>query len=471
MRTKRNLQRKRNAPDECLKENMHDRATRSKRRKEDDLISDINLSKINDCTVEIDTRDVEAVRAYKIREMKNKKAAETCSDNEIRTMSDDVEEQLTDTSTDDHHRRASCPRKETSKEIEVFNFKNKTWMSDITFLVQGKRIYCSKTVLAMFSPVFRTMFSGRNYKQKGTLVELPGKEYESFLDFLKCVFPNVSHPEITKQNVFKILSLAFEYNVGNLLQQCEEYLVKSIELREPCINSLMRILTKAKQYKLNALKDYCIKILLEKDPFAVQASGEKLGLNDTLHFVQGEIILKKHGLLKKARLDLEKTCKAFEMQDIQHAFGGFEQAEAGKLELSLKIDKAEDLNKQTARSEIVSFYGLKFSAQTVIFTTTNVDDDDVVSYLNLYIKCVSDQYRDKDWTCDVRAKCILKMRVPGGRRNEQITKTKTFTFSENHAFFTGLKTKLGPSTGKHAGTLQGREFEAIVYFLANMPKD
>jgi hypothetical protein len=77
----------------------------------------------------------------------------------------------------------------------------------------------------------------------------------------------------------------------------------------------------------------------------------------------------------------------------------------------------------------------------------------------------------KDWTCDVRAKCILKMRVPGGRRNEQITKTKTFTFSENHAFFTGLKTKLGPSTGKHSGSLQGREFEAVVYFLANMPKD
>lgn len=157
---------------------------------------------------------------------------------------------------------------------------------------------------------------------------------------------------------------------------------------------------------------------------------------------------------------------AFEMTDVLQAFGGFEQAEASKLELSLKIGKSEELDIKTATSEFVCLYGLKFSTE-IVYSPRSSENE--ASYMNLFLKCVNDGSLDCNWCCDVRAKCMLKMRVVG-RKGEQITKTKTFKFCESQAFFTGLKTKLASPVAKNTRLAQSREFEAVVYFLANRPK-
>lgn len=363
----------------------------------------------------------------------------------------------------------------TTKPNVVFDFTNQTWMSDVTFLVQGKRIYGSRTILSLFSPVFKAMLSENfgDMSNKQKVIDIPGTEYDSFIDFLKCLLPNTSQ-EITKENVFHLLPLAHEYTVSTLLTKCETFLLNYIEKQEPCENNLMRILARAKLYDLHKVKDASLKFLAEMDPLAVQVAGDKWHLRDTLQYAQGEIVLKKHAKLQKAQAEFVQTCKAFGMSDVLQSFNGFETAEAAKLELSLKVHGSELLSgvvniDAMATSEVVCLYGLQFSAEGVIYSPTSIDENQ--SYFKLYLKCVCDDYMKYSWSCEVRAKCILNLKkVKVENRVEPVSNMKTFTFTENHIFHTGLKMALGHLISENSGFVKNRELDVVVYFLANKPK-
>lgn len=60
---------------------------------------------------------------------------------------------------------------------------------DIIFIVEGRKLYASKAILCMWSPVMEAMFS-HNFKERdATEVELPGKDYEEMNELMRVVHP------------------------------------------------------------------------------------------------------------------------------------------------------------------------------------------------------------------------------------------------------------------------------------------
>ena len=91
----------------------------------------------------------------------------------------------------------------TSGEKEQISFSVKTWKEDLKLIVEGRAIYVNKAVLAIVSPVFETMFTA-NFKEKNTdEIEMPDKSYDSFVNFLECVYPG-NTKQITGKSVIHV---------------------------------------------------------------------------------------------------------------------------------------------------------------------------------------------------------------------------------------------------------------------------
>ena len=116
-------------------------------------------------------------------------------------------------SKDDGH---SGERREVRAHDTPFN--HKSWKSDLTVVVEGKELYVSKVILASLSPVFDRMF-GSEFKEKTTnRLTLPDKGYESFLEFVCCIYPGVDKP-ITSKLVWFLSELYTEQHVCTFILQ------------------------------------------------------------------------------------------------------------------------------------------------------------------------------------------------------------------------------------------------------------
>ena len=77
----------------------------------------------------------------------------------------------------------------SASSAKQVDFTQQWSFADITFVVEGKRLWANRAVLAMWSPVFEAMF-GSDFKEKNLReIELPGKKFDSMLELL-----TVTHP-------------------------------------------------------------------------------------------------------------------------------------------------------------------------------------------------------------------------------------------------------------------------------------
>ena len=77
----------------------------------------------------------------------------------------------------------------TSGGTKQVDFSDKWSYADVTFLVEGKRLWANRAILAMWSPVFEAMF-GSDFKEKNaTEIELPGKKFDSIRELLAVTHP------------------------------------------------------------------------------------------------------------------------------------------------------------------------------------------------------------------------------------------------------------------------------------------
>ncbi|XP_053378013.1 uncharacterized protein LOC128547969 [Mercenaria mercenaria] len=105
-----------------------------------------------------------------------------------------------------------------SNKPENTDFSVKTWKEDLTLLVENKKLYVSKAVLGLVSPVFDRMFQSEFKEGHQTEIELPDKKLDDVKEFLRCIYPNMEN-DVSEKNVYTILSLAdeYEYNYGRQL--------------------------------------------------------------------------------------------------------------------------------------------------------------------------------------------------------------------------------------------------------------
>ena len=90
--------------------------------------------------------------------------------------------------------------------------------SDITFIVEGQKVYANKMILSMSSPVMKEIFKTAVGEKDEKEIELPGKKLKPFLDLMKNVhkqnlskgkemIPQCSPPEDTVMYLTMIICL------------------------------------------------------------------------------------------------------------------------------------------------------------------------------------------------------------------------------------------------------------------------
>lgn len=85
-------------------------------------------------------------------------------------------------------------------ERRLHHFFNDEEFSDVTFIVQGRRVYGHKMILAIVSDCFRAMFTAGFRESSSTEIEITDCSYEAFLAVMKYIYTG-AHPNTGATNL------------------------------------------------------------------------------------------------------------------------------------------------------------------------------------------------------------------------------------------------------------------------------
>lgn len=283
-----------------------------------------------------------------------------------------------------------------------FDFTKKGWKDDVAFLVEGRRLYASKSVLALVSPVFECMFGEQFAETYQDEVPLPGKKFVEFHEFLKCIYPT-SHGPITVDNVTQLLPLADEYQVKSLTKKCDKFLFSHLLANEEVpLTYLLQCHEMAARYRLKDVRDICVNIISERQPEEVTEAKDILQESDSLLQLQSDVIKKQGRDREATRTELVKlymnvdTSTNSVMADII----GFEFAKGASIEFRPSLSAV--LQKQTQYSTPVRIWDLYFQLQL-----TNYIKHDGEQCLKLKLKCKFPNDGVSRF-CETKSKILIK---------------------------------------------------------------
>jgi hypothetical protein len=121
-------------------------------------------------------------------------------------------------------------------ERRLRHFFNDEEFSDVTFLVQGRKVYAHKMVLSMVSQYFRTMFTSGFRESDSGEVEIPDCSYDAFVAVMEYIYtgniPNLDDTRIHSGarigRVVDILELSNRFCLNHLKEICETKLQSSV---------------------------------------------------------------------------------------------------------------------------------------------------------------------------------------------------------------------------------------------------
>ncbi|XP_062574910.1 kelch-like protein diablo isoform X2 [Saccostrea cucullata] len=129
--------------------------------------------------------------------------------------------------------------------------------TDVTLLVEGRKIHVSKAVLSQHSPVFKAMFSGNFKESKQKEVPLHDKKFQDVVEFLRSFYPNMKH-KLTGHNVLQVLPLAHEYQ-SPLVDDCEDFMISMCKPGTSLtVMSLLDYIIAAEKYALEKFLDTAV---------------------------------------------------------------------------------------------------------------------------------------------------------------------------------------------------------------------
>eukprot|EP01082_Thalassiosira_pseudonana_P005351 g4989.t1 g4989 contig18:399533-401689(-) len=142
------------------------------------------------------------------------------------------------------------------------HFYNDEEFSDVTFMVEGRRVYGHKLVLSTVSDCFRAMFM-TGFRESGagcTEIEIPHTTYDIFVAMMEYIYTGKA-PEIDVfstepghglDRAIALLELADQFFLYNLKQSCEQLL-------QPAVNAetYTFLLNVAQKTNASQLESYC----------------------------------------------------------------------------------------------------------------------------------------------------------------------------------------------------------------------
>jgi leucine-zipper-like transcriptional regulator 1 len=148
-------------------------------------------------------------------------------------------------------------------ERRLRHFFNDADFSDVTFVVQGQRVFGHKMVLSLVSDCFRAMFTTGFRESDMMEIEIPDCTHGGFLSVMEYIytghFPKLESqdPDRNLSRLVEILELADRFFLDHLKQLCESLLQKYIN--EDTVESVLSVAQKTNATQLLAICDHFVR--------------------------------------------------------------------------------------------------------------------------------------------------------------------------------------------------------------------
>ncbi|KAI3506760.1 hypothetical protein L1887_21324 [Cichorium endivia] len=135
-------------------------------------------------------------------------------------------------------------------------YVNNPTLSDVTFLIEGKRFYAHRICLLASSDAFRAMFDGGYRERDAKDIEIPNISWETFEKMMRYIY--TGSVEVNLRIAQDLLRAADQYLLEGLKRLCEYTIAQDITVDKV---ALMYDLSEA--FNAVSLKNACILFILE----------------------------------------------------------------------------------------------------------------------------------------------------------------------------------------------------------------
>jgi RCC1 and BTB domain-containing protein len=143
---------------------------------------------------------------------------------------------------------------------EIENTLNKEDFSDVTFIVEGKKIFAHKFILALRCEKFRRQFASGMKDARENSITITDVKYEHYLAFLKYLYTD--RAEFNTEDAVELLGLANEHCNERLKRICEKKIKKGID-----VDNAAYLLQMASLYNTPNLKRFCLNFMIKPENF------------------------------------------------------------------------------------------------------------------------------------------------------------------------------------------------------------
>ncbi|XP_028785304.1 ARM REPEAT PROTEIN INTERACTING WITH ABF2-like [Neltuma alba] len=136
-------------------------------------------------------------------------------------------------------------------------YVNNATLSDVTFLVEGKRFYAHRICLLASSDAFRAMFDGGYREKDARDIEIPNIRWEVFELMMRFIY--TGSVDVTLDIAQELLRAADQYLLEGLKRLCEYAIAQDISLET--VSSMYEL---SEAFNAISLRDTCIVYILEQ---------------------------------------------------------------------------------------------------------------------------------------------------------------------------------------------------------------
>ena len=133
---------------------------------------------------------------------------------------------------------------------------NPDMFPDVVFIIENKKIYAHKAIIAVQCDVFKAMLSNGMKESKQQEIQIHEWSYDSFLSMLEFLYTGQIE-QFDANSAVNLLSLVDHYTLDGLRELCENTLIRSIKLDNACL-----LLRMSEQSGAQMLKKYCLQYVL-----------------------------------------------------------------------------------------------------------------------------------------------------------------------------------------------------------------
>ncbi|GMI98767.1 ARM repeat protein interacting with ABF2 [Hibiscus trionum] len=136
-------------------------------------------------------------------------------------------------------------------------YVNNPTLSDVTFVVEGKRFYAHRICLLASSDAFRAMFDGGYRERDAKDVEIPNIRWDVFVLMMRYIYTGSVTVEIDLAQ--ELLRAADQYLLDDLKRLCEYAIAQDIS-----VENVMVMYELAEAFNATTLREACLLFILEQ---------------------------------------------------------------------------------------------------------------------------------------------------------------------------------------------------------------